>query len=134
VVDLVAEQLERIEERPVFPNMEPATLKRLFEEPLPETGMSSDSVLDELERKLLPCCTHLGHPGHFGLTTPSPNLMGVLGDFICSALNQNIGIYCPCSRTDAHRLRWPPKSSEEAATMRRCGLACFAEWRRSRGA
>jgi aromatic-L-amino-acid/L-tryptophan decarboxylase len=93
VVDLVAEYLEQIEERPVFPNVEPTTLNRLFDEPLPETGMSSDSVLDELERKLLPYCTHVGHPGYFGLITPSPNLMGILGDFICSALNQNIGAY-----------------------------------------
>src|SRR5205814_2870778 len=28
-----------------------------------------------------------------GLITPSPNPMGILGDFICSALNQNIGAY-----------------------------------------
>ncbi len=93
VVDLLADYLERIEQRPVFPNVEPAILNELFDEPLPETGVSSDSVLDELERKLLPYCTHLGHPGYFGLITPSPNLMGILGDFICSALNQNIGAY-----------------------------------------
>ncbi len=93
VVDLLAEYLERIEERPVFPNVEPAILNRLFDEPLPETGMPSDKVLEELERKLLPYCTHVGHPGYLGLITPSPNLMGILGDFICSALNQNIGAY-----------------------------------------
>lgn len=93
VVDLLADYLERIEQRPVFPNVEPAILNELFDEPLPETGVSSDSVLDELERKLLPYCTHVGHPGYFGLITPSPNLMGILGDFICSALNQNIGAY-----------------------------------------
>ncbi len=93
VVDLLAEYLERIEERSVFPNVEPATLNRLFDEPLPETGMASDAVLEELEQKLLPYCTHVGHPGYFGLITPSPNLMGILGDFICAALNQNIGAY-----------------------------------------
>ncbi len=93
VVDLLAEYLERIEERPVFPNVEPATLNQLFDEPLPETGMPSDSVFEELERKLLPYCTHVGHPGYLGLITPSPNLMGILGDFICSALNQNVGAY-----------------------------------------
>jgi aromatic-L-amino-acid/L-tryptophan decarboxylase len=93
VVDLLAEYLEHIEERPVFPKVEPATLNRLFDEPLPEVGIPSEAVLKELERKLLPYCTHVGHPGYFGLITPSPNMMGVLGDFICSALNQNIGAY-----------------------------------------
>src|SRR5215469_10034328 len=28
-----------------------------------------------------------------GLITPSPNPIGVIGDFICSALNQNLGTY-----------------------------------------
>ena len=38
-------------------------------------------------------CTHVGHPGYMGLITPSPNPVGVVADFICSALNQNIGAY-----------------------------------------
>jgi len=84
VVDLLAEYLDHMEERPVFPEVEPAALNRLFDEPLPEAGIPSDAVLEELERKLLPYCTHVGHPGYFGLITPSPNLMGILGDFICS--------------------------------------------------
>jgi len=93
VVDLLADYFERIEGLPVFPAVEPSTLARLFDEPLPHSGISSEAVLEELERKLLPYCTHVGHPGYFGLITPSPNLMGILGDFICSALNQNIGVY-----------------------------------------
>ena len=28
-----------------------------------------------------------------GLITPSPNPMGIIADFICSALNQNVGAY-----------------------------------------
>ena len=47
----------------------------------------------ELEQKLLPNCTHVGHPGYMGLITPSPSPIGIIADFICSALNQNIGTY-----------------------------------------
>src|SRR5438045_349240 len=93
VVDLLSDYLERIEERPVFPDVEPRTLHQLFAEPLPQEPMEADQVLSELEEKLLPYCTHVGHPGYMGLITPSPNPMGILGDFICSALNQNIGAY-----------------------------------------
>ena len=39
VVDLLAEYLDHIEEWPVFPEVEPAALNRLFDEPLPETGI-----------------------------------------------------------------------------------------------
>lgn len=93
VVDLLAEYLERIEERPVFPDVEPRTLHQFFAEPLPQDAEPINDVLRELEEKLLPYCTHVGHPGYMGLITPSPNPVGVLGDFICSALNQNIGAY-----------------------------------------
>jgi len=44
-------------------------------------------------QKLLPYCTHVGHPVYTGLITPSPYPVGVIGDFICSALNQNLGVY-----------------------------------------
>jgi aromatic-L-amino-acid/L-tryptophan decarboxylase len=93
VVDLLAEYLEHIEEKPVFPNVEPSKLTRLFDEPLPQDPSSPDRVLEELQEKLLPYCTNVGHPGYMGLITPSPNPVGIIADFICSALNQNIGAY-----------------------------------------
>jgi aromatic-L-amino-acid/L-tryptophan decarboxylase len=93
VVDLLAEYFERIEQRPVFPDVEPRTLHQIFDEALPQRDEPIDHVLKELEQKLLPYCTHVGHPGYMGLITPSPNPVGVLGDFICSALNQNLGAY-----------------------------------------
>src|SRR5215471_6289432 len=93
VVELLAEYLEHIDERRVFPDVEPRTVNQLFAEPLPQEPSSPDSVLDELEQKLLPYCTHVGHPGYMGLITPSPNPVGIIADFMCSALNQNVGAY-----------------------------------------
>jgi len=93
VVDLLADYLEHIEEKPVFPNVDPKMLTKLFAEPLPQDPSPAEKVLSELEEKLLPYCTHVGHPGYMGLITPSPNPVGIIGDFICSALNQNIGAF-----------------------------------------
>lgn len=93
VVDMLAQYLEHIEEKPVFPNVEPSLLTQLFTEPLPQDSSPPEKVLGELEEKLLPYCTHVGHPGYMGLITPSPNPIGIIADFICSALNQNIGAY-----------------------------------------
>src|SRR5271170_2509998 len=93
VVDLLAEYLDHIEDMRVFPDVEPRTMRQLFAEALPQQPASPQSVLDEIESKLLPYCTNVGHPGYMGLITPSPNPIGVIGDFICSALNQNIGAY-----------------------------------------
>jgi aromatic-L-amino-acid/L-tryptophan decarboxylase len=93
MVDRLADYFEHIEEKPVFPDVEPSYLARLFDEPLPAAGEPAEAVLAELDEKLLPYCTHVGHPGYMGLITPSPNPIGVIGDFLCSALNQNIGAY-----------------------------------------
>jgi aromatic-L-amino-acid decarboxylase len=93
VVDLLADYLDHIEEKPVFPRIDPQALRNLFDEPLPESPTSANAVLAEIQTKLLPYCTHVGHPGYMGLITPSPNPIGVIGDFLCSALNQNVGAY-----------------------------------------
>jgi aromatic-L-amino-acid decarboxylase len=93
VVDLLADYLDHIEEKRVFPDVEPRTVNRLFTDPLPQDPSSPDSVLSELKDKLLPYCTNVGHPGYMGLITPSPNPVGVIADFICSAINQNVGAY-----------------------------------------
>lgn len=89
----MADYLDHIEEKPVFPNVQPSTLAQLFTESLPQDSITPEKVLSELEEKLFPYCTHVGHPGYMGLITPSPNPIGIIGDFICSALNQNIGAY-----------------------------------------
>src|SRR6516165_7233694 len=93
VVDRMAEYLDQIEEQRGFPDVEPQTVKALFRDPLPQEPESPQAVLREIETKLLPYCTHVGHPGYMGLITPSPNPMGVIADFISSALNQNLGTY-----------------------------------------
>jgi len=93
LVDFLADYLDHIEERPLFPDAEPRELYHLFDEPLPRRGMSADAVVREIEEKLIPYCTHVGHPGYMGLITPSPTPVGILADFVCSALNQNPGAY-----------------------------------------
>lgn len=93
VVDLLADYLEHIEEQRLFPDIEPRLLDESFREPLPASPMPAGAVLDELDEKLLPYCTHVSHPGYFGLITPTPLPMGILADFIASALNQNCGTY-----------------------------------------
>ena len=93
VVDLLAEYLERIEEKRVFPDAEPRTVNQLFDEALPQEASAPDAVLREIEEKLFPYCTNVGHPGYMGLITPSPNPTGAIADLIASTINQNVGAY-----------------------------------------
>jgi glutamate/tyrosine decarboxylase-like PLP-dependent enzyme len=93
LIDELADYLAHVEARPVCPRVEPSALHRLFDEPLPEEPTPLDAVLDELDEKLLPYCTHVSHPGYFGLITPTPTPAGILADLLASALNQNVGAY-----------------------------------------
>ena len=93
IVDYLADYLDHIEDRPLFPDVDPAYLAELFDEVMPEDGMTAEEIMHELEEKLFPYCSHVNHPGYMGLITPTPTPVGVLGDLIASALNQNIGAY-----------------------------------------
>lgn len=66
VVDFLAEYLDHIEEKRVFPATEPRSINELFAEPLPQDPSSAEVVLNELESKLIPYCTNVGHPGYMG--------------------------------------------------------------------
>lgn len=109
IVDLLADYLEAVETKPLFPNIATAELEQLFDEPMPETPSTLASIMEELETKLLPYCTQINHPGYLGLITPTPTPVGILGDFIASALNQNVGVWSssPSATTVERRVvRW----------------------------
>ncbi len=93
VIDQLAVYFDSIEDKPVFPDVEPERLEALFDEPLPRTPASADEVLAAVDEKLLPYCVHTGHGGYLGLITASPLPIGVIGDLIASAINQNLGTY-----------------------------------------
>jgi glutamate/tyrosine decarboxylase-like PLP-dependent enzyme len=94
LIDLLADYLETIEERRVFPEeVSPSELEELFAEPLPQAGSPLSDVVAELEEKLLPSSTHVGHPGYLGFITPSPLPAGGLADLVASVLNQNPGAW-----------------------------------------
>ena len=80
VVDLLADYLEGVEDKPLFPHVEPSKLEQIFDEPLPLDPTSTEELIGELEEKLMPFCTQVNHPGYFGLITPTPTPVGVLGD------------------------------------------------------
>jgi aromatic-L-amino-acid/L-tryptophan decarboxylase len=93
IVDQLADLLTTIEDRPLRRPIEPAAVHALFDEPVPQEPSPLGDVLDALDEKLLPYCTHVNHPGYFGLITPSPLPAGILGDLLASGLNQNVGAW-----------------------------------------
>jgi aromatic-L-amino-acid decarboxylase len=93
LIDWIADYLDTIEKRPLFPRVTPRELEALFDEPVPQDGGSLGALFGELETKLVPYCCHTSHPGYLGLITPSPAPAGMLADLLASALNQNVGAW-----------------------------------------
>ncbi len=109
LVDYIASYLQNVEDKPLFPDVEPSFLNELFDEALPDKPISLEAIQQLLEQKLVPHSTHVNHPGYMGLITPSPNPAGILADFLASALNQNLGAYSigPAAVTMERRvIRW----------------------------
>src|SRR6266542_88734 len=93
LIDYIANYLQQVQDKPLFPNVEPALLYELFDERIPNEPKSLSTIQKLLEEKLMPYCTHVNHAGYLGLITPTPNPAGILGDLLAAALNQNLGVY-----------------------------------------
>src|SRR4026207_1598593 len=109
LVDYIADYLQQVQDKPLFPDVEPEFLFDLFDEPIPNKPTSLQDIQEQLNKKLIPYCTHVNHPGYMGLITPSPNPAGILGDLLAAALNQNLGVYSisPSATTmELQVIRW----------------------------
>jgi len=95
LVDLVADRLARISEGPVSANDSPAEVRALLDADrgLPIEGGQANQLVMDAARLLFDHSLFNAHPRFFGYITSSPSPIGMLGDFLASALNQNVGAW-----------------------------------------
>ena len=74
---------------PVYPTINTADLAAIVDEPLPQTPQHATSVLAQFAL-LANLGRNNGHPRMFGYVQSSASFAGVIGDFLASALNQNV--------------------------------------------
>jgi aromatic-L-amino-acid/L-tryptophan decarboxylase len=86
-VDLVADYLAGIRERPVFRPMTPAERATLMEDSLDAAGVDPGDLLDRVRTTVLPHAMGNGHPRFFGWVNSAPAPMGILADLLAAALN-----------------------------------------------
>jgi aromatic-L-amino-acid decarboxylase len=89
VVDVMADYLDSIEERPVFPPIEPGSLRPLFPAAAPEAPEPLSVILDDYRRLIEPNATHWQHPGFFAYFPTTASGAGILGEMLTAALGQN---------------------------------------------
>jgi glutamate/tyrosine decarboxylase-like PLP-dependent enzyme len=93
VTRIIAEYVEDLDTRRVTSEATPADLERLFDEPLPETGISAEEILGRFTRDIAPHAMQIPSPRYYGQFNPTPLPIGVWADALCSALNQNAGAW-----------------------------------------
>jgi aromatic-L-amino-acid decarboxylase len=91
-VELAVDVSTGWERRRPGPEATPDRILKRFREPLPRAPVPFEAIADRLE-ELASLSTFIGHPRWFAYITSSPNPVGVMGDFVTSAINPNTGLW-----------------------------------------
>ncbi len=111
LVDRIADFLDAIPDRPVTRDISPSAVRKALglTDALPEAGMEAAPLLQDTARLLFDHSLINGHPKFFGYITAAPSPIGILGDFLASALNPNVGAWIlspAATEIEAQTIRW----------------------------
>lgn len=90
IVDDAVDYLRDVRDRPVWQNM-PEDAKAFFEQPLPRSASSAESIYHELGDKLMPYPLGNIHPRFWSWYMGASNFTGALGDFLAAIQGSNLG-------------------------------------------
>jgi len=88
-VDLVVERYRTMHEANAHPGIPEDTVRRWFDEPLPEGAMDPDELLDVVDDTVMAHPTMNLGTKMFAYVMSGGNQISVMGDLLASALNQN---------------------------------------------
>ena len=111
LVDQLAVALESLPTRPVTRDEKASSIRDALglDRSLPESGTDPAVLVDRTTRLLFDHSLFNAHPRFFGYITAPPAPIGILGDFIASALNANVGSWRlspAATEVEAQTVRW----------------------------
>ena len=111
LVDQIAGFLESLPRGPVTRDESPSAVRDVLElsGPLPESGTDPAALLERTAQLLFDHSLLNGHPRFFGYITAPPAPIGVLADFLASAVNANVGAWRlgpAASEIESQVVRW----------------------------
>ncbi|MBN3325888.1 DDC decarboxylase, partial [Atractosteus spatula] len=86
MVDIISDYLENIEQRPVFPDVEPGYLRALVPQEAPEEPESFDEIVRDIERVIMPGVTHWHSPYFFAYFPTASSFPAMLADMLSGAI------------------------------------------------
>jgi glutamate/tyrosine decarboxylase-like PLP-dependent enzyme len=111
LVDEIANRLAALAGGPVTRDESPETIRETIAagQTLPAAGSDAGYLLSEATAMLFDHSLFNGHPRFFGYITSSPAPIGMFGDFLAAALNQNVGgrqLSPLATEIEAQTIRW----------------------------
>jgi glutamate/tyrosine decarboxylase-like PLP-dependent enzyme len=111
LVDKIAELLASLPTRPVTTAEAPPAIREVLDSSrlLPDEGVDPAQLMDRAAGLLFDHSLYNSHPRFWGYITASAAPIGILGDFLASAINQNTGAWFlspMASEIEAQTIRW----------------------------
>ena len=111
LVDDLASLLDGLRDRPLTPGLEPDQVRQALDASaaLPEEGTDAAALLEDTTRLLVDHSLYNAHPRFFGYITAGAAPMGILADFLASAINPNVGGWSlspMASEMEEQAVRW----------------------------
>ncbi|PWA54534.1 pyridoxal phosphate (PLP)-dependent transferases superfamily protein [Artemisia annua] len=87
MVDFIADYYKNIENFPVLSQVEPGYLRKLLPDSAPVQPESLESVLEDVQTKILPGVTHWQSPDYFAYFPSNSSVAGFLGEMLSGGIN-----------------------------------------------
>jgi len=87
LVDWIADYFQNIETFPVLSQVEPGWLTENLPPKPPEKGEDFGTVIEDVDKLILPAVTHWNHPNFHGLFSTSTSSVGVFGEMLAAAFD-----------------------------------------------
>src|SRR3954451_6250342 len=90
---MAAAYVDSLDERPVFPQVEPEELRAALGGPLPEEPLPDEQVVEELAHAAEPGLVAMGSGRYFGFVIGGALPAAMAADWLVSAWDQNAALY-----------------------------------------
>jgi len=109
VVDWIADYYKAIESYPVLSRAKPGEIRASLPATPPAVGESFETILEDVEKLILPGVTHWQSPNFFAYFPSNTSGASILGDLISSGLGVQGMLWATspaCTELEAHVLDW----------------------------
>lgn len=109
VVDWIADYYENIEKYPVLSQVKPNVIRELLPDEPPQTGETFESIMHDLDSKIMKGITHWQSPSFFAYFPSNTSFPSIMGDMISSGLGVQGMIWATspaATELETHVLDW----------------------------